>query len=108
MADSVIVLTNETFDREVNASPLPILVDFWAHWCGPCLLLEPVLARIAAEQAGKLRIGRLDVEASPEVASRFDVNGLPTLILLQDGVPRKRISGAKTKSTLLEELAEFL
>jgi thioredoxin 1 len=108
MADGVVNLTDATFDEEVSASDLPILVDFWAHWCGPCILLEPVLAGIAAEQAGKLRIGRLDVEASPEIARRFEINGLPTLILLQDGVPRKRISGTKSKSALVEELAEFL
>lgn len=108
MADNILVLTDETFDEAVEASTLPILVDFWAYWCGPCLLLEPVLARIAAEQTGRLRIGKLDVEANPKVTRRLGVNGLPTLILLQGGVPRKRINGAMTKRALLEELEEFL
>ena len=109
MADNnILVLTDETFDELVDASALPILVDFWAHWCGPCLLLEPALARIADEQSGKLRIGKLNVEASPEVTRRFEVRGLPMLILLQNGIPRKRISGAKSRAALLQELAEFL
>src|SRR5439155_2610780 len=110
MSDAVAVtlLTDSTFDEEVNGSEQAVLVDFWAEWCGPCKLVAPILEEIAAEHAGRLRIGKLDVDDNPDVARRFEIMSIPTLILFQDGVPKKRLIGAKGKNQLLQELAEFL
>ncbi len=102
------VLTDTTFDEEVGASELPIVVDFWAEWCGPCRMVAPVLEQIAAEHAGKVRIAKVNVDDSPSIARRYDIMSIPTLIVFQDGVAKKRIVGAKGKGQLLEDLSEFL
>jgi len=102
------VLTDATFDEEVGASELPIVVDFWAEWCGPCRMVAPVLEQIAAENAGKLRVAKVNVDDSPSVARRYDIMSIPTLVVFQDGVAKKRIVGAKGKGQLTEMLSEFL
>jgi thioredoxin 1 len=101
-------LTDATFDEEVKSATETIVVDFWAEWCGPCKLIAPVLDEIAAEQAGKVTIAKLNVDENPGIARRFDVMSIPTLIIFKDGEPQKRLVGAKGKGQLLEELAEFL
>lgn len=101
-------LTAATFDEEVAGSAEPLLVDFWADWCGPCKMIAPVLDQIATEQAGKLRIAKVDVDAHPDIARRFDIMSIPTLILFKDGAPALRIRGAKGKGQLLQELQAFL
>ena len=108
MADSIGTLTDATFDEEVNAADVPVLVDFWAEWCGPCKMIAPILEEIAGEQDGKLRIGKLNVDDNPGVAQRFEVMAIPTLILFKDGKVAKRLVGAKGKGQLLQELQEFL
>jgi thioredoxin 1 len=101
-------LTDSTFDEEIAGAGEPVLVDFWAEWCGPCKMIAPVLEEIAGEHAGKLRIAKLNVDDNPGVARRFDVMSIPTLIVFKDGQPARRLVGAKPKGALLEELSEFL
>jgi thioredoxin 1 len=108
MAGNFVTLTNETFDEEVGASELPLVVDFWAEWCGPCRMVAPVLEQIAAENAGKIRLAKLNVDDAPAVAQRYNIMSIPTLMVFKDGVMKKRIVGAKGKGQLLEDFAEFL
>jgi thioredoxin 1 len=108
MAGNLLELTNETFDEEVGASEVPLIVDFWAEWCGPCRMVAPVLEQIASENEGKVRLAKLNVDDAPAVAQRFGIMSIPTLMVFQDGVAKKRIVGAKGKGQLLEDLAEFL
>ena len=108
MAEATFTISDATFDEEIGASAEPVIVDFWAEWCGPCKMIAPVLDEIATEQAGKVRIAKLNVDDNPDVARRFDVMSIPTLIIFKDGEPQKRLVGAKGKGQLLEELAEYL
>jgi thioredoxin 1 len=101
-------VTDATFDETINGSTEPVLVDFWAEWCGPCKAIAPILDEIATESAGKLTIAKLNVDENPDVALRFDVMSIPTLILFKDGQAQKRLVGAKGKRQLLAELEEFL
>jgi thioredoxin 1 len=102
------VLTDSTFDEEVAGADTTMVVDFWAEWCGPCRMVAPVLDQIAAENPGKIRIWKLNVDDNPEAARRFQVMSIPTLVVFKDGVAKKRIIGAKPKAALLDDLAEFL
>lgn len=104
----ITVLTDETFDEEIKSSDVPILVDFWAEWCGPCRLVAPVLDEIATEHAGKIRIAKLNVDHAQNVARRYDVLSIPTLILFEDGVAKKRLVGARGKGQLMGDLQEYL
>ena len=108
MAGTITNLSEPTFDEEVGATSEPVLVDFWAEWCGPCKLIAPILEEIAAEQAGSIRIAKVNVDEAPDLARRFEVMSIPTLILFDGGVPAKRMVGAKGKPQLLEELADYL
>jgi len=108
MSEKIETLTDATFDEHVKSSDVPVLVDFWAEWCGPCKMISPVLEEIAEEQAGKISIVKVNVDDSLKVAGRFEVLSIPTLILFKDGEPQMRVIGAKPKGQLLEELSEFL
>jgi thioredoxin 1 len=107
MADGIATLSDATFSEEVGAADSPVLVDFWAEWCGPCKMITPILEEIAAEQDG-LKIGKLNVDDNPEVARQYQVMSIPTLIVFKDGQEAKRLIGAKGKGQLMEELGEFL
>ena len=105
---AISTLTDSTFDEEVGAADAPVLVDFWAEWCGPCKMIAPILDEIADEHAGSLRIAKLNVDENPDIARRFEVMSIPTMIVFKDGQPAKRMVGAKGKGQLLQELSEFL
>ena len=105
---NLLELTNETFDEEVGASEVPLIVDFWAEWCGPCRMVAPVLEQIAVENAGKVRLAKLNVDDAPAIAQRFSIMSIPTIMVFKDGVMKKKIVGAKGKGQLLEDFAEFL
>ncbi|MCA1656922.1 MAG: thioredoxin [Actinobacteria bacterium] len=104
----ITVLTDATFDEEIGACEVPLVVDFWAEWCGPCRMVAPILDTIATENAGRIRIAKLNVDDAPNVTRRFEVMSIPTLLVFKDGVTKKRIVGAKGKGQLLKELEEFL
>jgi thioredoxin 1 len=101
-------VTDATFDNEVLKSSTPVLVDFWAEWCGPCKMVSPVLEEIADEHKGKLTIAKLNVDENPDVAMRYGVMSIPTLALFIGGVEKKRPIGAMPKRNIVSELSEFL
>jgi len=107
MADGIVTLTSSTFDETVASSEVPILVDFWAEWCGPCKMIAPILSEIAAENPG-IKIAKLNVDENPDIAMRFNVMSIPTLLVFNQGEVQKRLVGAKGKGQLLQELNEFL
>ena len=105
---SPVNVTDSTFSDEVLNSDKPVLVDFWATWCGPCKMVAPVLEEIAAEHSDKLTVAKLDIDANPQAARDFKVMSIPTLILFQGGKPVKQIVGAKGKAALLKDLDAVL
>jgi thioredoxin 1 len=104
----VLTVTEATFDRAVLQARLPALVDFWARWCPPCRWLDPVVEEIAAEQAGRLLVAKVDADENPGLVRRYGTLSLPSLLVFVGGVERSRIVGARPKGRLLAELAEFL
>lgn len=108
MGESTKAVTDSTFESDVLKSPKPVLVDYWAEWCGPCRQVAPVLEEIAKEYASKIDIVKLNVDENPEVVRTYGIMNIPTLTVFKDGQVVKEIVGAKPKSALLRELEDFL
>ena len=105
---NTVEVTDDSFSTDVLSSSTPVLVDFWATWCGPCKMVAPVLEEIAGEKAGTLTVAKLDVDENPATARDYEVQSIPTMILFKDGSPVKRIVGAKGKAALLRELSDVV
>ena len=109
MADkNTVTITDSSFVEDVLQSEKPVLVDFWATWCGPCKMVAPVLEEIAAEHGDKLTVAKLDIDANPSAARDYQVMSIPTMILFSGGKPTTTIVGAKGKAALLRDLADVL
>ena len=99
------ILTPETFAQTVTGNSRPVLVDFWAEWCGPCKMMAPALDELAAEQGDSAVIAKLNVDEAPEIAARFGITAIPTLIVFKNGQPVKTLRGVQSKSALAASLA---
>jgi thioredoxin 1 len=108
MSEQITTLTDATFDEVIGASEKPILVDFWAEWCGPCKMIAPILDEFAVEQADNFTIGKLDVDVNVATATKFSVMSIPTLLLFKDGEVVARLVGAKPKGAMLQEISANL
>ena len=103
-----VTVTDATFATDVERSPLPVLVDAWAPWCGPCRMIAPVIDELAAELAGRLRVVKLNVDDNPRTASRFDLRSIPTLLVLKDGREVDRLVGVQPKHEIARRLEKVI
>ncbi|NLB82475.1 MAG: thioredoxin [Clostridiaceae bacterium] len=101
---AVLEITKGNFDSEVINSDKPVLIDFWAQWCGPCRMVSPIVDEVAIEVAGKAKVGKINVDEQPELASRFQVMSIPTLIVIKDGKVANTAVGARSKQAILDML----
>ena len=108
MSESIQVLTDETFDKHLGDSPIPVLVDFWAPWCGPCRLVAPVLEELAGEMAGKLAFAKINVDENQDSPNKFKIRSIPCLIVFKGGQEVGRVIGHKGKKDLVKELDTLL
>jgi thioredoxin 1 len=108
MPNGIVDLNQDNFETQVTEADMPVLVDFWAPWCGPCRTMGPVLQEIAAETDGQLSVVKVNVDDQQELAARFDIMSIPTLLLFRGGAVEKKLVGALPKRRLMEELQEYL
>ncbi|CAN5164060.1 thioredoxin [soil metagenome] len=106
MAD--IIITDSNFPTEVAQSKLPVLVDFWAPWCGPCKVIGPIVEELAKEFLGKIKVGKLNVDENQQTAGEFGVMSIPTLLFFKDGKPVDSIVGAQSKDTIKQKMEKLL
>ncbi len=105
---NTITVNDENFDEEVLQSDIPVLVDFWAEWCGPCKVVGPTIEALASDYKGKVKVAKLDVDSSPEAAGRFGVCSIPTLIVFKDGEVQEAAVGVKPKGQLAELIDQYI
>lgn len=108
LAGATIQVSDDDFEAKVLKSEGPVLVDFWADWCGPCHMVAPTLEEIAAEKKGSLVVAKLDVDSSPETARQYGIMSIPSMLLFVNGAEKRRIVGARGKAQILGEIEEFL
>lgn len=106
--DGVVHLRDDNFESEVTKSELPVVVDFWAPWCGPCRALAPIIERLATRFAGRMKVCKLNTDESPETPGRFNIHGIPTLIVFKNGVEVDRIVGLMPEAALVSKLEAHL
>lgn len=104
-SDAVITLTEANFESEISSSTVPVIVDFWAEWCGPCRMLGPILDDLAKDQAGKVKIAKVNVDEAPNLAAQFSVRSIPMLIFFKDGKAKDTVVGVQSKDALAKRLA---
>jgi thioredoxin 1 len=104
VSTSVLTLTESTFDEEITVSPVPVVVEFWAQWCPPCQMMAPMLDQLAGDFDTRLRVGKVDVDAHPTLAARYDVVSVPTFLVFTDGQLRRTMVGARSRTQLLDEV----
>ncbi|MCK6482744.1 MAG: thioredoxin [Phycisphaerae bacterium] len=103
-----LTLSDDTFEKEVLESKTPVLVDFWAEWCGPCRTLAPVIDEIATEYAGKLKVGKLDIDANQQTAVHYGIQSIPTVVVFVNGEPAHKLIGLQPKSSFKKLIDELL
>ena len=101
---AVVTITKENYDEEVVKSPVPVLLDFWATWCGPCRMVSPIVDEIADEVEGKAKVGKINVDEQPDLAKEFGIMSIPTLVVIKNGEITARETGVRPKQLLLDKL----
>ncbi|MFN2613311.1 MAG: thioredoxin [Actinomycetota bacterium] len=108
MGANTVEITDSNFEEQVIKSGKPVLIDFWADWCGPCHMVAPVIDEIAIEEKDKLVVGKMDVDSNPEISRRYGILSIPSMLLFVDGVEKVRLVGARGKAQILSEVQSYL